>query len=92
MWDGFFGCRVHDAIAEVFYFNYGACIVVAGKGLGNRDGRGVSESQVNDMIQSLAQNVVGGTVADELGGVSWQGGWSSRWCCNAFVIRFNNRK
>ncbi len=69
-----------------------ARIVVVGKGSENRDGRGISESQVNDMIQCLAQNVAGGTVADELGGASWLGGWPGWWCCNAFIIGFNNRK
>jgi hypothetical protein len=90
--DGFFGDRVHYTIAIFFDFNHGACIVVAGKGSENRDGRGIPESQVNDMIQCLAQHFAGGTVADEFGGVSWQGGWPGWWCCNVFVIRFNNRK
>jgi hypothetical protein len=83
---------MHDAIAIFFDFNNGACIVVVGKGAVNRDGRGICESKVNDMIQCLAQNVAGGKVADELGGASQQFGWSG-WCClNVFVIRFNNRK
>ncbi len=76
MCDGFFGKRVHHAIAVFFDFNYGACIMVVGKGEGNRDVRGIFESQFNYMIQFLAQNVVGGMVADESGGASWQVGWS----------------
>ncbi len=57
---------MHGSIAVFFDFNYGACIVAVGKGLGNRDGRGISESQVNDMIQCLAQIFAGDMVSDEL--------------------------
>jgi hypothetical protein len=39
--DGFCGDRVHNAIAVLFDFNDGTCIVVVGKGLGNRDGTGI---------------------------------------------------
>ncbi len=54
MCDGFFGDRVHNAIAVFFDFNDGVRIVVVGKGMGNKDGRGICESQINDMIQCLA--------------------------------------
>ncbi len=49
--DGFFDDRVHGPIAVFFDFNYGACMLVAGKGSRNRDDRGIYESQVKDMIQ-----------------------------------------
>ncbi len=45
--------------------------MVVDKGSWNQDGWGIFEFQVNDMIQCLAQNVAGGTVADESGGTSW---------------------
>ncbi len=70
MCDDFFGDRVQDAIAVFFDFNDEACIVVMGKGLENRDGRGICEFQVNDMMQRLAPNVAGGMVVDELSGAS----------------------
>ncbi len=76
MYGGFFSDRVHIAIELFFDFNVGACTVVVGKGFGNRDGRESCESQVNGMIQCLAQNVAGGAVADESDGASQQGGWS----------------
>ncbi len=92
MCDSFFGDRMHDTIAIFFDFNDRACIMDASKGSGNRDGRGINESKVNDMIQCLAPNVAGDTVADESGGASWQVSWPGQWCCNAFVIGFSNRK
>jgi hypothetical protein len=50
MGDGFFGGRVYHTIAVFFDFDDRACILIVGKFLRNWDGRGISKSQVNDVI------------------------------------------
>ncbi len=50
MGDGFFGGRVYFTIAVFFDFNDRACILIMVKFLWDGDGRGISESQVNDVI------------------------------------------
>ncbi len=46
--------RVYYAVAVFFNFNDGSCILILGKATGDCDVRGISESQLNDMIQCLA--------------------------------------
>ncbi len=46
--------RVYDTIAVIFDFDDGTCMLIVGKTMGGCDGRGISESQTNNMIQFLA--------------------------------------
>ncbi len=50
----------------------------------------MSKSQVNDVIQCLALDIVGRPVADETGGASGLAVWSCVWCTIPIVIRYNN--
>jgi hypothetical protein len=54
MGNSFFGDRVYYTIAVFFYFNDRACILIVDKLSRDGDGRGISKSQVNDVIQCLA--------------------------------------
>jgi hypothetical protein len=46
--------RVHNAVAVFFNFDDRSCVLIMGKATGDCDGRGISESQFNDVIQCLA--------------------------------------
>ncbi len=50
MVDGFFGDRVYCTIAVFFDLNNRACVLIVGKFSRDGDSRGISESQVNDVI------------------------------------------
>jgi hypothetical protein len=54
MCDGFFGDRVYYTIAVFCDFNNRACVLIMGKFAKDGDGRGISKSQVNDVIECLA--------------------------------------
>jgi hypothetical protein len=54
MGDGFYGDRVYYSIAVFFNFNNRACVLIMDKFARDRGGRGMKESQVNDVIQCLA--------------------------------------
>jgi hypothetical protein len=49
----FFGDGVYYSVAVFFNFNNRACVLIMDKFARDRDGRGMSESQVNDVIQCL---------------------------------------
>jgi hypothetical protein len=53
MGDDFFGDGVYYSVAVFFDFNDRACILIVAKFAGDRDGRDISKSQVNDVIQCL---------------------------------------
>jgi hypothetical protein len=50
MADGFFGDRVYYTIAVFLDFNNRACILIVGKFSRDGNGRGITKSQVNDLI------------------------------------------
>ncbi len=53
MGDGFFGDGMYYSVAVFFYFNDRACILIMDKFARDGYGRGMHESQVNDVIQCL---------------------------------------
>jgi hypothetical protein len=53
MGDDFFCDGVYYSIAVFFDFNDRACILIVDKFARNGDGRDISKSQVNDVIQCL---------------------------------------
>jgi hypothetical protein len=53
MGDGFFGDKVYYSVAVFFYFNNRARILIVDKFARDGYGRGISKSQVNDVIQCL---------------------------------------
>ncbi len=53
MGDDFFGDGVYYSIAVFFDFNDRACILIMDKFARDGDGRDISKSQVNDVIQCL---------------------------------------
>jgi hypothetical protein len=65
--------RVYHTIAVFFDLYDWTCILFLRKATGDCDGRGVSESKTNNMIQCLAQSVVRGSAGNDPGGASWGG-------------------
>ena len=61
------------SIAVFFNLYDSTCILLLGKTTGDCDGRGVSESKTNNMIQCLAQSVVRGLAGNDPGGGLWGG-------------------
>ncbi len=60
--------RVYHTIAVFFNLYDWTCILLLGKTTGDCDGRGVSESETNNMIQCLAQNVAQSLAGNDPGG------------------------
>jgi hypothetical protein len=50
MGDGFFGDRMYFTITVLLDFNGRACVLIVDKFSRDGDGRGISESKVNDVI------------------------------------------
>jgi hypothetical protein len=65
MGDDFFGDGVYYSIAVFFDFNDRACILIMDKFARDGDGRDISKSQVNDVIQCLVWDIPGHPDADE---------------------------
>ncbi len=65
--------RVYHTIAVFFDLYYWTCILLLGKTTGDCEGRGISESKTNNMIQCLAQNFARGFAGNDPGGASWGG-------------------
>ncbi len=82
--------RVYHAIAVFFDIYDWTCILLLGKTMEDCDGRCVSESKTNNMIQCLARNVAQGSAGNDLGGSSWGGGCSHGRHLILLIIRFNN--